>query len=84
MLLLTLVVQLVLARIASNDVDRVLQDRADAVISAATRAGRRARRPRLQLDAGVAVYDDQGTLVAVRPAEPGEQYQDLAEQRPGP
>ena len=36
MLLLTLVLQLVLARIATNDLDRVLADRAEAVISSAS------------------------------------------------
>ena len=35
MLLLTLVLQLVLAQITDSDIDRVLQDRVDAVISSA-------------------------------------------------
>ena len=65
MLLLTLVLQLVLARITSNDVDRVLQDRADAVISSATSSPQgNLVVPDSQLDAGVAMYDDQGNLVA--------------------
>jgi signal transduction histidine kinase len=65
MLLLTVVVQVVLARVTTNDVDRVLQDRADAVISSAT-SGPSGDLvvPDSQLDAGVAVYDDQGNLVA--------------------
>ncbi|WP_296607282.1 HAMP domain-containing sensor histidine kinase [Nocardioides sp.] len=65
MILLTVVVQLVLARIAANDVDRVLQDRAEAVISSAsTDAAGALVVPDGQLDAGVAVYDDRGGLVA--------------------
>lgn len=70
MILLTVVVQLVLARIAANDVDRVLQDRAEAVISStSTDAAGALVVPDGQLDAGVAVYDDRGGLVAgVAPA----------------
>ena len=68
MLLLTLVLQLVLARISSNDVDRLLQDRADAVISsAATGPSGGLVVPDSQLDAGVAVYDSRGGLVAGAP-----------------
>ncbi|GAA4726133.1 HAMP domain-containing sensor histidine kinase [Nocardioides endophyticus] len=68
MLLLTLVVQVVLARITTSDVDRVLQDRADAVISSATTASSgELVVPDAQLDAGVAVYDDRGHLVAGAP-----------------
>ncbi|WP_051552114.1 HAMP domain-containing sensor histidine kinase [Nocardioides sp. URHA0020] len=80
MLLLALVVQVVLARITTSDVDRVLQDRADAVISSATTsAGGQLLVPDSQLDAGVAVYDDQGVLVAGAPPESlREHYADLA------
>jgi len=68
MLLLALVVQVVLARITTSDVDRVLQDRADAVISSATTTSSgELVVPDAQLDAGVAVYDDQGDLVAGAP-----------------
>ena len=65
MLLLTVVVQLVLAHITTNDLDRVLEDRADAVISSAS-AGPSGELtvPASGLDAGVAVYDDHGHLVA--------------------
>jgi len=65
MLLLTLVVQLVLAHVTTNDLNRVLQDRADAVVSSADAGPSGALRvPASQLEAGVAVYDDQGDLVA--------------------
>ncbi|GAA1807828.1 HAMP domain-containing sensor histidine kinase [Nocardioides hankookensis] len=80
MLLLALVVQVVLARITNSDVDRVLQDRADAVISSATTGSSgELVVPSTQLDAGVAVYDDQGTLVAGDPPDSlSEHYADLA------
>ena len=79
MLLLTLVVQLVLARITTSDVGRVLQDRADAVISSArTGADGGLVVPDAQLDAGIAVYDDPGTLVAgVAPDSLRDRYADL-------
>jgi signal transduction histidine kinase len=80
MLLLTLVVQVVLARIASNDIDRVLNDRAEAVISSVqtTPAGE-IEVPPPSLDAGVAVYDDQGNLVAGDPPDSLEEwYTDLS------
>jgi signal transduction histidine kinase len=65
MLLLTLVLQLVLAHITQNDLDRVLADRADAVISSAS-AGPSGVVvvPESPLDAGVAVYGSRGNLVA--------------------
>ena len=70
MLLLALVLQLVLASIADRDVDRVMTDRAEAVISAvqadASAAGFSV--PDSALDEGVAVYDSQGRLVAGGPA----------------
>ncbi|HEY0950331.1 HAMP domain-containing sensor histidine kinase [Nocardioides sp.] len=70
MVLLTVVVQVVLARITTNDVDRVLQDRAEAVISSATASPATGLVvPDGQLDAGVAVYDDRGALVAGAPPD---------------
>jgi two-component system OmpR family sensor kinase len=65
MLLLTLVVQLVLAHVTTNDLDRVLEDRADAVVSSVEAGPTGAVTvPASSLDAGVAVYDDHGDLVA--------------------
>jgi two-component system OmpR family sensor kinase len=65
MLLLTLVVQLVLAHVTTNDLDRVLEDRADAVVSSAGSGPTgEVDVPASRLDAGVALYDDQGVLVA--------------------
>jgi two-component system OmpR family sensor kinase len=65
MLLLTLVVQLVLAHVTTNDLNRVLEDRADAVVSS-VEAGPTGTVtiPPSRLDSGVALYDDQGKLVA--------------------
>jgi two-component system, OmpR family, sensor kinase len=65
MLLLALVLQIVLARISENDLDRVLVDRADAVISSAsaTPSGVLVV-PSSSLDSGVAAFDSHGTLVA--------------------
>ncbi len=79
-LLLTLVVQLVLAQVTTNDVDQVLEDRADAVVSSAT-AGPSGSVDvsTARLDAGVAVYDDQGTLVGGAVPEQLEgTYEDLS------
>lgn len=79
MLLLTLVLQLVLARITTNDLDRVLADRAEAVISAAS-AGRSEALvvPESPLDAGVAAYDSRGDLVAGEaPASLGDDFAKL-------
>jgi two-component system, OmpR family, sensor kinase len=65
MLLLTLVLQLVLARITTSDLDRVLADRAEAVISAASAGPSGAVVvPESPLDAGVAAYDSRGNLIA--------------------
>lgn len=66
MLLLTLVLQVVLAAVANADVDRALQDRAEAVV-AATRGSSgdgSITVPDPVLGPGVAVYDDTGRLVA--------------------
>ncbi len=62
---LTVVVQVVLARSATSGLDTVLTDRAEAVIgSASTDPRERLRVPDDRLDAGVAVYDGAGDLVA--------------------
>ena len=80
MLLLTIVMQLVLARIASHDIDRVLNDRTEAVIgSVQTRPSGGIDVPASLLDAGVAVYDDQGNLVAGDPPDSlDERYTELS------
>lgn len=64
--LLTLLVQLVLARTTSRSVERVLEERTDAVISSAqsVSTGSRLVVPDADLDAGVAVYDASGAVVA--------------------
>jgi two-component system OmpR family sensor kinase len=65
-LLLTLIVQLVLAQTSTRAVSRVMEERTDAVISSAQGAstGTVLQVPDASLDAGVAVYDAAGTLVA--------------------
>lgn len=67
--LLVLLVQLLLDRTTTSAVDRVLDERIDAVISSAETAttGDRLVVPDARLDAGVAVYDDTGRLVAGSP-----------------
>ncbi|MEZ0580839.1 histidine kinase dimerization/phospho-acceptor domain-containing protein [Nocardioides sp. MH1] len=64
-LALTIVVQLVLAASTNHSLDTVLADRAEAVISSAS-AGADGRLvvPQEHLDAGVAVYDAHGRVVA--------------------
>lgn len=70
MVLLSVVVQVVLARITTNDVDRVLHDRAEAVIGSASRGSSGALSvPSGRLDAGIAVYDRQARLVAGAPPD---------------
>lgn len=84
MLLLTLVLQVVLARISDSDVDRVLQSRADAAIAAirASSSSGGLTVPDATLDAGVAVFDSSGELVAgATPRRLEEAYEDLAETR---
>lgn len=79
--LLTLLVQLILAQTSSGAVDRVLEERTDAVISSAegTSTADRLVVPDASLDAGVAVYDATGRLVAgSAPTAAAEQYADLA------
>ncbi|WP_372736779.1 sensor histidine kinase, partial [Nocardioides sp.] len=63
---LTVVVQVVLAGTASSAIDRVLTDRAEAVVSSieATSSTDQLTVPDTLLDPGVVVYDDQGQLVA--------------------
>lgn len=81
MLLLSLVLQVVLARITNNDVDRVLEDRATSAV-AAIRASSNSGTivaPDATLDAGVAVFDSSGELVAgSTPPSLHEYYEDLA------
>lgn len=66
MLLLALILQLVLAQTVDRDVDRVLADRAGAVINSieAEEPGQLLDVPEGLLDVGVALYDDRGQLVA--------------------
>ncbi len=62
---LVVIVQVVLVGAASQSVGRVLQERADAVVSATRQApGGGLDVPDARLDPGVAVYDDAGDLVA--------------------
>lgn len=78
--LLALIVQLVLSQSASRSLNQVLMDRTDAVISSAqgASAGGRLVVPDASLDAGVAVYDATGALVAgSAPSALAEQYADL-------
>lgn len=81
MLLLTLVLQVVLSDLSRRDVDRVLEERAEAVIGTVQTAstGERLVVPDQELDAGVAVYDGSGALVAGGPAlRLRETYEELA------
>lgn len=65
-ILLTVLVQLLLAQTSTNSVDQVLQDRGDSVASSIQGAssGTRIVVPDASLVAGVAVYDASGELVA--------------------
>ncbi|KQZ70782.1 sensor histidine kinase [Nocardioides sp. Root151] len=64
-LALTVLVQVVLARSTNHNLDTVLADRAEAVISSArTDTDGRLDVPDARLDAGVAVYDGSGRLIA--------------------
>ncbi|MCW2798355.1 HAMP domain-containing sensor histidine kinase [Nocardioides sp.] len=81
MLLLTLVLQLLLTDLSSRDVERVLEDRADAVVSSVETASTDTQLviPGQQLDAGVAVYDASGTLVGgSAPESLREEYEKLS------
>ncbi|KRA38207.1 MULTISPECIES: sensor histidine kinase [unclassified Nocardioides] len=78
--LLALIVQLVLSQTSTRSINRVLEERAEAVISSADAASTSTQLvvPDGALDAGVAVYDDKGTLVAgSEPPALAEQYADL-------
>lgn len=77
MVVLTVVVQLILAAQTSRDVDRVLEDRADAVAGSTTsEPGQGALSvPQADLDRGVVVYAADGTLVAgIVPKELADTY----------
>jgi two-component system OmpR family sensor kinase len=65
MALLTIVLQLLLADVTRGNVDALLEDRADAVVSSTVAAspGNRLVVPDADLDAGVVVYDDMGRPV---------------------
>jgi two-component system, OmpR family, sensor kinase len=81
MLLLTLLLQVGLARLTSNDVDRVLSDRAQSVVTSiqAGSASGAITVPDPILGPGVAVFDDSAELVAgSTPGSLLESYEDLA------
>ena len=65
MVLLSLVLQLLLADVSRGNVDQVLEDRADAVVSSTIAASTADRLvvPDAVLDTGVVVYDDRGRRV---------------------
>ena len=65
MLILTVVLQIILASLSANTVDRVLEDRADAVVGSAIAATTSATLevPSAELDSGVVVYDAAGNAV---------------------
>ncbi|WP_310528000.1 HAMP domain-containing sensor histidine kinase [Nocardioides sp.] len=65
MLLLTVVLQLILADLTRSNVDRVLEDRADAVASSAISASKAQDLvvPSADLDPGIVVYDGAGRRV---------------------
>lgn len=65
MLVLTVLLQLILADLSESNVDRVLEDRADAVASSVIQAstGRELVVPTADLDAGIVVYDDRARPV---------------------
>ncbi len=71
MLVLTVMVQLVLADLSKSDVARVLEDRAEAVASSAIQAstGQELVVPTADLDAGIVVYDARGAPVAGVPPQ---------------
>ena len=63
MLLLTLVLQLVLAELSHRDIDRLLEQRADAVVGSVSGAsGETLVVPDLDLDAGIVVFDAAGEV----------------------
>ncbi len=81
MVLLAVVLQLVLASLATRSVDRVLAERAEAVISATASESHSADLavPPGALDEGVAVYDGAGELIAgALPAAMAEKFAQLS------
>lgn len=72
MVVLTVVLQLILASLSASTVDRVLEDRADAVVGSAIAAttGATLDVPNAELDSGVVVYDAAGTAVVGIAAAP--------------
>ncbi|MFT4264132.1 MAG: HAMP domain-containing sensor histidine kinase [Nocardioides sp.] len=78
---LVIVVQLSLAGAANSTTERVVGDRADALIDgiSTASAGATLTVPRAQLDPGVAVYDDTGSEVAgTVPPSMQEEFADLS------
>jgi two-component system, OmpR family, sensor kinase len=78
--ILVVLVQLVLAEVATNTVARVLHDRTDAIISSADASSTSTQLavPAARLDAGVAIYDPAGTLVAgAAPSSLADRYAEL-------
>ncbi|MDQ4054758.1 MAG: HAMP domain-containing histidine kinase, partial [Actinomycetota bacterium] len=77
---LVILVQLVLAQVATNTVARVLLERTDAIISSADASSTSTQLvvPAASLDAGVAVFDPAGTLVAgAAPSSLADEYAEL-------
>ena len=78
--LLTLLVQLILAQTSADAVSQVLEERTDAVISSAQGASSSSTLvvPDARLEAGVAVYDATGRLVAgSAPSASAQEYAEL-------
>ena len=81
MVVLTVLVQFVLAAQTRRDVDRVLEDRADAVASSTTSGSKEGALsvPDADLDRGVVVYKADGTLAAgLVPGELADTYAELS------
>lgn len=81
MVVLTVLVQFVLAAQTRRDVDRVLEDRADAVASSTTSGSKEGALsvPDADLDRGVVVYNADGTLAAgLVPGELADTYAELS------
>jgi two-component system OmpR family sensor kinase len=81
MLVLTVVLQLILADLTKGNVDRVLEDRADAVASSAISASTTQELvvPSADLDPGIVVYDSTGhAVVGVAAPHLQETYDQLA------
>ncbi|GEP35535.1 two-component sensor histidine kinase [Nocardioides szechwanensis] len=81
MLLLTIVLQVLLADLTQRDIDRLLEQRGDAVISSTNSAtsGSELVVPDYDLDVGIVVYDEAGAPVAgTASASVEDRYADLA------